>query len=221
MPAFGADSFGDHGLARLDFLGDPDDVRRRAEEALRGCDADPRPGAHQEGADSSNSVWVTVDVAGKVVDVSISRRWRERIPGERLGEALHQAYSRAHEKRVAAAALAALGEPADEASADTSAEPFDPRMPDISDPHWLGWVWHSLGEAALRLDDLTAARPAGAPSEQSVTGPGGYVRLEVTGGAVTGVRVDALGFAERQPETVAADARAAFAAVHRGSRGSR
>jgi hypothetical protein len=218
MPAFGAASGGDHGLARLAALGDPDDVRRRAEEALRGCNADPRPGAHQEGVDSSNSVWVTVDVAGNVIDVSISRRWSERIPGERLGEALLQAYCRAREKWVAAAALAALREPAAESPADSSAEPYDPRMPDISDPRWLGWVWHSLGEAALRLDHLTAARPADAPGERTVTGPGGYVRLEVTGGVVTGVRVDALGFAERQPDAIAADAQAAFTAVHRGSR---
>lgn len=219
MRAFGAASRGaDHGLARLDALGDPDEVRRQAEEALRGADPDPRPGAHQEGADATNSVWVTVDVAGNVIDVSISRRWSERLPGQRLGAAVLQAYSQAHEKRVAAAALAALRGPVDGSTADDSVEPYDPHMPDISDPRWLGWVWQSLGEAGLRLDRLAAARPADGPGERTIAGPGGYVQVEAAGTAVTGVRVDAVGVAERQPDLVAADARAAFAAVRRDVR---
>jgi hypothetical protein len=218
MPAFGATSpGGDHGLARLDALGDRAELRRRAEEALRGLNPDPRPGARQEGTDDSNSVWVTVDAGGTVIDVSISSRWSDRMSGERLGAAVLQAYSRAHDKRVAAAALAALRGAHDGSTSEVPAEPYDPQMPDISDARWLGWVWQTLGEAGLRLDQLAAARPADAPHERTVAGPGGYVRLQVAGTAVTGVLVDSLRVAERQPEVIAADTRAAFAAARRAA----
>lgn len=83
---FGADwRKDDHGLRGLENLGDLDELRVNAERAIAELDLDPRPGAAQTGAGGSNSVWVTVDPSGAVLDVSISRRWTERIPADRLG----------------------------------------------------------------------------------------------------------------------------------------
>jgi hypothetical protein len=212
MSAFGGAGRGsDHGLAELDGLGDPATLRRRAEQAAEALDPDRRSGAHQEGADASNSVWVTVDVAGNVVDVSISRRWPDRLAAGRLGDALLEAYSRAQEKRAAAAMRTRAP------AAETDDAPaYDPDRPDIADDRWLGWVWQTLGEADLRLQRLASGGGADAPAERVVAGPGGHVRLQVSGTAVTGVLVDGLEVAERRPDVIAVDARAAFALARRG-----
>jgi hypothetical protein len=219
MPATDADGRqNDHGLAGLDGLGDPAELRARAEEAIAVLDIDPRPGASQEGADASNSVWVTVSPSGAILDVSISRQWTDRLPVERLGEAVLEAYFRAQEKRGASAALAAMRQSDVGGPDDAPAEPYDPGMPDIDDPRWLGWVWQSIDEAGLRADQLLARRPVDTAAERTVAGPNGYVRVQATGPRVTAVLVDAPSVAKRNPDAVAVDARAAFEAVRAGSR---
>ncbi|HEY0696934.1 MAG TPA: hypothetical protein VGD43_03900, partial [Micromonospora sp.] len=135
----------DHGLARLDGLGDPAELRARAAQAMRDLDPDPRPSAPQQGADPSDSVWVTVDMVGTVVDVSISRCWPDRLAADQLGDAILAAYSRARAKRAAAIALARMraeetGSGPDSGDEGRPTEPYDPNMPDIHDARWLGWV---------------------------------------------------------------------------------
>ncbi len=217
MPAPDADHSGnDHGLARLDSLGDMAELRARAEEAIAGLDVDPRAEASQEGTDASNSVWITVNTSGAVLGVRISRHWTGRLPAERLGEAIFEAYTQAQEKRGAVAMLAATRPRASGGSGDGSvetndAETYDPGMPDIHDPRWLRWVWQSIDEAGLRLHDMLAGGRADA--ERIVPGPNGHVRMRVQGRRVTAVLVDRPGLAERNPDAVAADVRATFEAV--------
>lgn len=202
----------EHRLARLDgAFGDPAELRAQAERALAELEVDPRPGASQEGADSSGSVWVTVDPSGAVLDVSISRRWSERLPAERLGEAVLEAYYRAHEKCGVAAALAAMERPDDDSGDSESPRRSD--MPDVNDPGWTDWAWSALNEASLQLRELAARRQERIPVERMVTGPSGYVRVRVESSGVTAVLIDAPATAERNPEAVAVDARAALQAA--------
>jgi hypothetical protein len=198
----------DFGLVSLDGLGDPEQLRQRAHDELAGLELDTRPGAHQQGEDPSRSVWVTVADDGEVADVSISRQWVDRLSTAQLGDAVLAAYRQANQKRAAV-----LGR------AGTAAGPgesrYDATMPDIDDERWMSWVWESLGAARRRLDELSAGHAPPPGHERTVEGPGGYVRLRATGPAVTAVLIDAVHVAERSPDLVAVDLRAAFAEVRR------
>jgi len=77
-------------------------------------------------------------------------------------------------------------------------------------------VWDSLGQARRKLDDLASARVSPSAGERTVEGPAGYVRLRVTGPTVTAVLVAATHVAERSPDLVAVDLRAAFIEARHG-----
>ena len=183
------------GLAALDGPGDAEiDAEVGAGRAL---EIDERPGASQTGADGSGSVWVTVEADGSVLDVSISRRWAERISADRLGGAVLDAYWEGRLKVLIAGPVGG------------DAGPVERVMPDIDDPRWLDAAWATLSRLTRELDEIRRPQPPAA--ERTVAGPGGHVRLRVVGDAVTEVLIDALGTAERSPDTVAVDLRDAFA----------
>jgi hypothetical protein len=198
----------DFGLVRLDGLGDPEQLRQRAHDELDGLELDTRPGAPQQGEDPSRSVWVTVDADGVVADVSISRQWVDRLSTAQLGDAVLAAYRQANQKRAAVLGRAGTA-PGPGQSED------DPAMPDINDERWMTWVWETLGTARRRLEELSAGHAPPPEPERTVEGPAGYVRLRATGPAVTAVLIDAAHVAERSPDLVAVDLRAAFAQVRR------
>jgi hypothetical protein len=198
---------GDHGLRSLDDIAGRRPVGGSTEDAAGDLNLDPRPGALQEGTDASGSVWVTVDPSGDVLDVSVSRHWTDRIPEGRLGAAILEAHDLAHRKRRAASAMAASSEDTTSSHEDR----YDPGMPDLHDPRWLGWVWQSLTEADLKLDMLQHQRDGERPEERMVIGPNGFVRVLAIGNAVTSVAVDAVRLAVSQPDLIATDACAAFA----------
>jgi hypothetical protein len=199
----------DFGLADLSGIGDPGQLRARAEEAMAGLDVDSRPGASQQGADASDSVWVTVTTEGAVADISISRRWSERLADDRLGEAVLAAYRQAEQKR-------AVAETRDHR--DAADQRYDLDMPDLDDPRWLDWVWATLSDSQRRVERLSARQPQETVQERTVAGPAGYVRLRVVDSTVTDVLVDAVHTARRDPDGIAGDLRAAFADVRRGGR---
>ncbi|PZM96869.1 MAG: hypothetical protein DIU79_03985 [Actinobacteria bacterium] len=202
----------EHRLARLDGdFGDPEELRAQVERMIAELEVDTRPGASQEGADSSQSVWVTVSASGAVLDVSISRRWKERLPADRLGEAVLEAYYRALEKCGAAAAFAAMRRQDSDPVDPVSPQGFD--MPDVRDPGWTEWAWRTLDETSRKLQELTVRLQERAPAERTVSGPRGYVRVRVEGVGVTAVLIDAMTLAERDPDAVAMDARAALQAA--------
>ena len=200
-------------LAPVDRLGDPETLRKQADEAKADLGADLRPGAAQTGADPAGCVRVRMNPAGDVVDVTVDRQWSRRLGPDELGAAVLVAYQQATLKRavaIAAASVPAAAEPVEGRATGR----YDPGMPDIDDEHWLDWVWASLSESRRRLDDLDLRRAA-APPEVFVEGPAGLVRLRVTGRTITAVLIDAVSTAERSPGLVAADLSAAFADVRR------
>lgn len=201
----------DFGLARLDGLGDPQTLRSRAEEAMARLEPDLRTGTQQQGGDASDSVWVTVGADGAVVDVSISRAWPRRLAPERLGDAVLEAYRQAEQKR--ALALARAGGPGARPGGPGAAPRHEPPAPDVTDERWLDWVWQRLDDARQRLDRLASAPVPAAEPERTVPGPAGHVRLRAVGATVSAVLVDSIRLAERDPDAVAGDLRAAFAEV--------
>jgi hypothetical protein len=132
----------DFGLADLTGIGDPGQLRARAEAATAGLEVDSRSDASQEGADASDSVWVTMTPDGAVADVSISRRWTERLADDRLGEAVLSAYRQADGKRTLTRARG------DRNDAD---DRYDPGMPDVDDQRANG----DLRSALWRLRRIT------------------------------------------------------------------
>ena len=199
----------DFGLAGLGGIGDPSSLRRRAEEAMAGLEVDARRGVPQEGTDASRSVRVTVTPDGAVADVSISRQWQGRISVEELGAAVLSAYRQADQKRVLAGVRVADDQP----DIDVTPSPTS----DIDDPRWLDRVWETLNDSRRRLEHLSSGRSAAnAGEEHRVAGPAGLVRLRVVGAAVQEVLIDGVHTAQRDPDAVAGDLRAAFRAIRRG-----
>ncbi|WP_199512150.1 hypothetical protein [Nucisporomicrobium flavum] len=200
----------DYGLAPLNAIGDPESLRRRAEEAIAGLEIDIRPGAALEGTDPSSSVWVSVRPDGVVADVSISRRWHERIPADQLGAAILAAYHQAEHKRALAGARTT-----DDDNGDSDAAPSP--LTETDDPRWLEFVWETLNDSRRRLAQMSAPRLHEAAAEEcTVAGPAGLVRLRVVGTSVRDVLIDGVHTARRDPEALAADVRSAFDGVRRG-----
>lgn len=95
-------------LASLDDLG-PDEVSAaEIRKQIQANGEDYRAPAHQEGADASDSVQVSVDAHGRVEGVEISRRWQERLEPDRFAPALFEAYTAAVRKALDAAAMQAF-----------------------------------------------------------------------------------------------------------------
>jgi hypothetical protein len=163
---------------------------------------------------------VSVNAAGAVVDVTIDRRWSDQLEPAQLGDAIFDAYRQARRKRDLAQIIASRRRPA-------VAEPRAAAgKPDIDDPRWLGWLEEYVEAANRQLDELDriAARRSTPASRgtgrddagaRDVSGPRRFVRLRLSGGDVTGVVVDAPGYAVQAPDAVGQDAFAAFRSAAR------
>jgi hypothetical protein len=193
----------DFGLLRLDLLGQRDQLRANAEEAIAALMPGLRPDATRDATDESDSARVTVDLRGKVLDVRIGPRWRDRLAPNQLGAAVFQAYGRAREKAVAAQALLAMDE---REAQGTPSAPADASLP-FTDPGFLDWAEEEIEHHARRR------RAPATGTEQLVSGPAALVRLEVRDQQVVGVRINISRAAVPAADRLAADARDAFGAV--------
>jgi len=193
------------GLASLDSLGDPDELEARARRAMAelGPDAD-RP----DGADASNSVWVTTNGRGRVHSVEISRQWRDRLEPGDFGRALFQAYTSANLKAMAVAA--AREEFAD--GAGSAAEP-ESWMDGSAGGDWLAQIRARLervDEELLAADRRLAEGRASDEYERSVTSPAGYVTLKLNGDTLVGAASDVMAIRRADAESIRLDILDAF-----------
>jgi hypothetical protein len=174
----------DFGLASLDALGDPADLEAQAREAMAefGIDAD-RP----EGADPTNSIWVTTDRDGRVQSVEVSRQWRDRIePGE-FGAALLAAYGSATMKAIAAAARADLAE--GDGRQAPAADPLE-SYPDGGD--WLAHQREILERADERVRAAERLERTGPvdDADRTIVSPNGMLTVRLRGTTLVGVTSD-------------------------------
>jgi hypothetical protein len=199
---------GDLTLASLDSIGDPDDLRDQVRRQLHDGRADGQPPPVQEGADGSDSVWVSIDAQGGLVGVEISRQWRDRIGPADFPSALFDAYTEATRKVLTASALAKFtgtAEPPPAAQPDRSADrPVDGR-------DWLAQTWVALDEVETELDRLArldAAASGSTAGERTVPGPDGLLTARVRGANIVGVtgstaRIAAAGVEQLRHEATA------------------
>jgi hypothetical protein len=175
----------DFGLVSLDVPGDPAELEAQARQALAELDGDPtadRP----EGADPTNSIWVTTDRDGRVESVEVSRQWRDRIePGE-FGNALLAAYGSATMKAIAAAARSDL------AGDHRSAAPAEPVYPFLDGDDWLAHIRDVLDQADERVRAAERLEHAGAvdSADRTVVSPNGMLTVRLRGTTLVGITSD-------------------------------
>jgi hypothetical protein len=194
-------------LVSLDVLGSDDELRAAARTRPDAANRD----AEAEGRDASRAVTVRIDRAGHVSDVLISNWWRDNLMPSELQAALLEAY------QAASRQAASLINPRDTARV-SSATAFDlpPNEPvDQDDASWLEDLRHRLGrvqDTLERSDRLLHG--SAAPIERVVSGPAGLVQLILHGRIVAQIRIDVHAAMQESPNRLAADALAAFQAIH-------
>ncbi|MEQ4301172.1 hypothetical protein ABNF97_07235 [Plantactinospora sp. B6F1] len=190
-------------LSRLDSLGDSDRLRADARRELTEAGERFVPPAHHEGADPSDSVWVTVDSDGRVESVDISRHWLDRLDAEGFPSALHAAYTSAVRKLVNASVLATLA-----AQEEIGRHPFAPPNPPAGRPtptpeppapgpvderDWLSQTWQAIediDEQLRRLDQISTDIEFRESREKILTSPEGHLTARINGGGVTTITGD-------------------------------
>lgn len=205
-------------LPDLDILGDSDELHAQVRRELADVGDHYVPPPRHEGADGSDSIWVTVDAEGKIESVDISRHWRDRLDSERFPAALHEAYTDAVRKLINANALAALiaqekggGQPVEPNSpADVRwARVAPPPEPPADDREWLNQTWRLLediDEQLRRLHHISAEAHLRESREQTVTSPQGYLRARVRSGGITEITGDPRGIRSADPEQLRLEA---------------
>jgi hypothetical protein len=80
-----------------------DELRRQA-TSLQGLIAAAQASAPRqaEGADSTGTVWATIGADGLPASVFVPDGWQRRLPGERFGGAVVEAFAAATDRRIAA-----------------------------------------------------------------------------------------------------------------------
>ncbi|ROT32132.1 hypothetical protein [Micromonospora sp. HM5-17] len=209
-------------LPDLDVLGDSDKLQAELRRELANVGDHYVPPPRHEGADGSDSIWVTIDAEGHIESVDISRHWRDRLGSERFPAALHEAYTDAVRKLINANALAALvaqeqvggqpvapRDPTDVRSDQTDAAPEPP----VDDQEWLNQTWRLLEDIDTQLRRLHHISADVHLREQTVTSPQGYLRARVRGGGITDITGDIQYIRSANPEQLRMEALGLFRTV--------
>jgi hypothetical protein len=209
-------------LSSLDVLGDEDALRAAGrlaagQAAARGGDAPDR----HHGEDATGAVRVTVDDRGRVMDVGVDRRWRDRLGAERFPDGLFGAYTEAVRGAMDAAAGAALSRRPDPPNPRPATPPPEPGPDRQPEDHWR-WqtaTWAALGEVEAelaRMRRLTADAP-----EETVRGPNGLLSARRSGDGVAGVTGDTRLIAYADADQLRTDALAVLRPTESGPGGRR
>ncbi|HEX5542966.1 MAG TPA: hypothetical protein VFX60_15625 [Micromonospora sp.] len=196
-------------LASLDFLGDPDELRAQAEQALRREGNDLRHTDRFEGADDTNSIHVVVDAQHRVTDIGISPQWKRRIGVDGFASALFDGYTVAmREATESAVRTALMAEP--ENHQDVSVPRPRTSESELGDEEWLRRTWATLHDIKAELRLLDQAEEAARLDERTVSGPEGLVTLRLRGRSLVGVEADTRRIAFAAPDLLRFDALDAF-----------
>jgi hypothetical protein len=191
----------DFGLASLDALGDPADLEAKARQAMAEL-GDDLTADRPEGADPTNSIWVTADRDGRVQSVEVSRQWRDRIePGE-FGNALFQAYGSATMKAIAAAARSDLAEHGGRPASVVVADPVADTYPDGGD--WLARQREILERADERVRAAERLERSGPvdDADRTVVSPNGMLTVRLRGSTLVGVTSDIMSIRRADAEAL-------------------
>lgn len=177
-------------LSSLDFLGETADLQAQVQRQV-----DPPAAGRRQGADPSESVWISVDAEGRVEGVEISRSWRDRIEPDAFPAALFQAYTDGLRKMVDATAVAALASRPEPGGPVESERPAAAGVaePPAGEREWLAATWallHDLDDQLRRLDRITAVVEARDGGRTTVTSPHGYLAARMEGPAISEITGD-------------------------------
>lgn len=181
-------------------LGDRDELRARA-----AAEPEVLPADRYDGAEESQSIWVSVDPRCRVLSVDISSTWRKRLEPDGFAGALFAAYS------AAVRQASAVGAPRRAPAEPVAAGP-EPVAPDPDTEVWLSKVRAWSAAMDERLAQLASARVA-PPDVREVRGPAGYVTLRLRGSVVVGITANAAALKSANPNTLRQDVLDAFDAT--------
>lgn len=180
-------------LPDLSFMGDPEELKAKAEAELRAAPNPEQPPAEVHGVDRSGSIEVTVDLEGRVKDVEILDDWNEHLASDEFPRSLFQAYRVAIRNAMKATALAMLA--AGTATAERTEEPADGAdlaahagIPDIRDEHWPSALDAALDEIDALSQRYDAMAIGARETERAVTSPSSCVTVLLRGASVVGIR---------------------------------
>jgi hypothetical protein len=168
-----------------DVLGDEDSLREQVDALLETVE----PADSYQAADPSESIWVTVDPDGRLVDVLIRRTWPEHLEPATFGDALLGAYTAAAEKAMAVRMStwedqAPVGQPQVAATDELSHE------------EWLARVRGRLDEVDAMQRAMARAETE-SPGEQEIRGVNGYLTMLTRAGGLVSITANpAVAYAE-------------------------
>lgn len=182
-------------LPDLSFMGDEDDLKRKADAAVRAVRDPTHPASRHDGVEKSGSMQVTVDDRGRVVDVEILDDWNEHLDAEDFGTSLFHAYQAAVRNALNAAAVAAL-------SREHSEPPDHPReqhaVPDFvavpptpeAEEQWVAAIDAELHRIEARLARVAELNASPEAPQRAVRSPAGCITARLRGSEVVGIDGD-------------------------------
>jgi hypothetical protein len=189
-------------LAELE-LGDEETLRARADKLVRAHHENSGPLGRYQVADSTRSIWVTVDRAAKLVDVRISHEWPSRLTEDRFPGALFAAY-------ITAAQTALLVEASEQEPPRVTAPLFEPVPAGLSEEEWERRTRALLADTE---DQLYAIRRAEVtpPEDDELRGRHGYLTLHLRAGGPAGITAEPGALRNADAERLRQDALDVFA----------
>jgi hypothetical protein len=189
-------------------------------------DSSGRRPEQQEGADESDSIWVSIDSTGRVVGVDISGGWRDRMGHTAFPGALVAAYNDAVRRLVDASVVATLS-----AEEQAGRRPFESR-PDSQDPQaapappvaerpmdqddWLasiGRLLHDIDEELRQVGRTMTEVAVRNRGETALSSPYGYFTAQLSGSVISAITGDIQRIRVASNEQLRLEALALFHAV--------
>ncbi|MEE6261789.1 YbaB/EbfC family nucleoid-associated protein [Plantactinospora sonchi] len=207
-------------------------LRDQADSLAQKADAAQVAARTTGGTDSTGSVTVTIDAAGRVRDVQVDRAWRNRLGATGLPAALQEATARANANRLEAWSTAFVEQ--DELPDPTARpmplghETFAYQLDELATAPMNSY----RGQAALEellamleavergIDQVSEQMQAQLSTTFEGRSPSGHVTVTVTGdGAVTDIRYSQQWLTVAGERAIGAETTDAFEAAYRRTRG--
>ncbi|MGO1053030.1 hypothetical protein [Crossiella sp. CA198] len=144
------------------------------------------PTDEYKAADSSNSLWITVDKEGKVLRLEVSTSWHTRLPAGEFASTLLTTYMSASETAAVVESKARERNRAQTATADTEASDGV-----LGLDEWLSKIEARHANLDRQLREARAEDDGRSGQVLEIRSPHGYLTLQVRSGALVGLTVDA------------------------------
>jgi hypothetical protein len=211
------DREGDLTLASLDSAGNAADLEAQARRQIAEMGGDiPQPGSRTEGADASNSIWVTIDTEGRVESIEVSRNWRDRLDAGAFAGALLGAYNNAQGKSVQARAVKAFTAMSEGRSRhEGRATPVDLGPSPHDDPErWLAETMEAISSLTAQVQAINRGEAVQEiVGESVVRSPNELLTLRHQGRQISEITGEVMQIRRTDPESLRLEALDLFRAA--------